>query len=129
MAKSVRRSDVSVEYVWPGRRTLTFGWQQGEIIKHQPISKVNRIVSYILPGLALDGVEVKLEGFDRYSNQFTEMAWGARQISVQVMRLYLQSWIITFISANHLYRLVVTTLIWSSPTLRSTKIDFLSVCC
>ena len=49
-------------------------------------SKVNRIVSYILPGLALDGVEVKLEGFDRYSNQFTEMAWGARQISVQVMR-------------------------------------------
>ena len=87
MAKSVRRSDVSVEYVWPGRRTLTFGWQQGEI-KYQPIyiiSKVNRISNYILPGLVLDGVEVKLEGFDRYSNQFTEMAWGARQISVQVM--------------------------------------------
>ena len=49
------------------------------------MSKVNRIVSYILPGLALDGVEVKLEGFDRYSNKFTEMAWGARQISVQVI--------------------------------------------
>ena len=47
-------------------------------------------VSYILPGLALDGVEVKLEGFDRYSNQFTEMAWGARQISVQV-KLYKSS--------------------------------------
>ena len=49
------------------------------------MSKVNRISNHILPGLALDGVEVKLDGFDRYSNQFTEMAWGARQISVQVM--------------------------------------------
>merc|ERR1719239_1870314 len=62
LAKSVRRSDVSVEYVWPGRRTLTFGWQEE---------------------LKLDGVEVSLEGFDRYSNPFTKMDWGARQISVQ----------------------------------------------
>ena len=31
MAKAVRRSDVRVEYIWPGARVLNFGWQDGNV--------------------------------------------------------------------------------------------------
>ena len=31
MAKAVRRSDVRVEYIWPGARVLNFGWQEGNV--------------------------------------------------------------------------------------------------
>ena len=53
------------------------------------MKNVNHIVCItrryaFLPELKVDGVEVNLEGFDRYSNPFTKMAWGDRQISVQV---------------------------------------------
>ena len=44
---------------------------------------------YFFPELKLDGVEVNLEGFDRYNNPFTKMAWGARQISVQVTNTFI----------------------------------------
>ena len=31
MANAVRRSDVRVEYIWPGARVLNFGWQDGNV--------------------------------------------------------------------------------------------------
>ena len=47
-------------------------------------STITRLKATFLPELKVDGVVVNLEGFDRYSNPFTKMAWGDRQISVQV---------------------------------------------
>ena len=35
--------------------------------------------------LNVNGLGVKLGDFDRYSNPFTEMEWGARNISIKVM--------------------------------------------
>ena len=44
MAKAVRRSDVGVEYIWPGARVLNFGWRDGNVEEVSVVSfKLNSI--------------------------------------------------------------------------------------
>ena len=48
MARAVRRSDVIVEYVWPGARVLNFGWQDGNVEEISVASfKLNSIEFFV----------------------------------------------------------------------------------
>ena len=48
MAKAVRRSDVRVEYIWPGARVLNFGWEDGNVEKVSVVSfKLNSIEFFV----------------------------------------------------------------------------------
>ena len=48
MARAVRRSDVIVEYIWPGARVLNFGWQDGNVEEISVASfKLNSIEFFV----------------------------------------------------------------------------------